>query len=56
MPATGGVDGEDIEEAKIRGPIVMRTLGRAVTAEDYEQLAKQAAPEAAPGQGRAGHH
>ena len=46
-PATGGVDGEDIEEAKIRGPIVMRTLGRAVTAEDYEQLAKEAAPEAA---------
>jgi predicted phage baseplate assembly protein len=45
--ATGGVDGEDIEEAKVRGPIVMRTLGRAVTAEDYEQLAKQAAPEAA---------
>jgi predicted phage baseplate assembly protein len=46
-PATGGVDGEDVEEAKIRGPIVMRTLGRAVTAEDYEQLAKEAAPEAA---------
>jgi predicted phage baseplate assembly protein len=46
-PATGGVDGEDIEEAKIRGPLVMRTLGRAVTAEDYEQLAKEAAPEAA---------
>jgi predicted phage baseplate assembly protein len=46
-PASGGVDGEDIEEAKIRGPIVMRTLGRAVTAEDYEQLAKEAAPEAA---------
>jgi predicted phage baseplate assembly protein len=46
-PATGGVDGEDIEEAKIRGPIVMRTLGRAVTAEDYEQLAQAAAPEAA---------
>ena len=45
--ATGGVDGEDVEEAKIRGPIVMRTLGRAVTAEDYEQLAKEAAPEAA---------
>jgi predicted phage baseplate assembly protein len=45
--ASGGVDGEDIEEAKVRGPIVMRTLGRAVTAEDYEQLAKEAAPEAA---------
>jgi predicted phage baseplate assembly protein len=46
-PATGGVDGEDVEEAKIRGPIVLRTLGRAVTAEDYEQLAMAAAPEAA---------
>jgi predicted phage baseplate assembly protein len=45
--AYGGVDGEDIEEAKVRGPIVLRTLGRAVTAEDYEQLAKEAAPEAA---------
>jgi predicted phage baseplate assembly protein len=47
FPGTGGVDGEDIEEAKIRGPIVMRTLARAVTAEDYEQLAREAAPEAA---------
>lgn len=46
-PATGGVDGEDIDEAKVRGPIVMRTLGRAVTTDDYEQLARQAAPEAA---------
>ncbi len=46
-PATGGVDGEDVEEAKVRGPIVMRTLGRAVTAEDYEELTKRAAPEAA---------
>ncbi|HZT67020.1 MAG TPA: putative baseplate assembly protein [Acidimicrobiales bacterium] len=46
-PATGGVDGETIEQAKDRGPISLRTLGRAVTIEDYEQLARQAAPEAA---------
>jgi predicted phage baseplate assembly protein len=46
-PASGGVDGEDIEEAKVRGPLMLRSLGRAVTAEDYEQLARQAAPEAA---------
>ena len=46
-PATGGVDGETVEEAKVRGPIVLRTLGRAVTAEDYEELAREAAPEAA---------
>lgn len=47
LPATGGVDGEDLENAKLRGPIVMRTRGRAVTAEDYEQLARDAAPEVA---------
>jgi predicted phage baseplate assembly protein len=45
--ASGGVDGEEVEEAKVRGPIMLRTLGRAVTAEDYEQLAREAAPEAA---------
>ena len=45
--ASGGVDGESIDEAKMRGPIVLRTLGRAVTAEDYEQLAREAAPEVA---------
>lgn len=46
-PATGGVDGEDIDNAKLRGPIAMRSRGRAVTAEDYEQLAREAAPEVA---------
>jgi predicted phage baseplate assembly protein len=46
-PAIGGVDGENIEEAKERAPIVLRTRGRAVTAEDYEQLTREAAPEVA---------
>jgi predicted phage baseplate assembly protein len=46
-PAEGGVDGEDIENAKVRGPIAMRTLGRAVTAEDYEHLTRESAPELA---------
>jgi predicted phage baseplate assembly protein len=46
-PASGGVDGEAVEEAMVRGPIMLRTLNRAVTAEDYELLAKEAAPEAA---------
>jgi predicted phage baseplate assembly protein len=46
-PASGGVDGEDVENAKVRGPIVLRTLGRAVTTEDYEHLAREAAPEVA---------
>lgn len=43
--AAGGVDGEDVESAKLRGPLLLRTRDRAVTAEDYEQLARQAAPE-----------
>jgi predicted phage baseplate assembly protein len=45
--AQGGVDGEDIESAKTRGPIVLHTRSRAVTAEDFEQLTRQAAPEIA---------
>lgn len=46
-PAHGGVDGETVEQAKVRGPVVLRTQGRAVTSEDYEQLAREAAPEVA---------
>ncbi|BCB88715.1 putative baseplate assembly protein [Phytohabitans suffuscus] len=47
FPAQGGVDGETIEEAKERGPIVLRSRGRAVTAEDYEVIAREAAPDLA---------
>jgi predicted phage baseplate assembly protein len=46
-PAQGGVDGETLEEAKARGPLLLRSRGRAVTAEDYEALTRQAAPEIA---------
>jgi len=46
-PARGGVDGEEIDNAKIRGPIRLRARSRAVTTEDYEQLAREAAPEIA---------
>ncbi len=46
-PASGGVDGETLEEAKERGPLLLRTRSRAVTAEDYEVLAREVAPEAA---------
>ncbi|MFN2471969.1 MAG: putative baseplate assembly protein [Gaiellaceae bacterium] len=46
-PARGGVDAEDIENAKVRGPILLRTGSRAVTAEDYEQRAREAAPDIA---------
>ncbi|HEU0133108.1 MAG TPA: putative baseplate assembly protein [Mycobacteriales bacterium] len=40
--ATGGADGEDVENAKLRGPMLLRTRQRAVTAEDYEYLALEA--------------
>jgi predicted phage baseplate assembly protein len=46
-PMTGGVDGEEIENAKVRGPITLRTRGRAVTTEDFEHLAREVAPELA---------
>ncbi|HEX5859739.1 MAG TPA: putative baseplate assembly protein [Microbacterium sp.] len=42
--ALGGIDGETLEEAKRRGPLAIRTRDRAVTAQDYEQLAKAARP------------
>ncbi|TDN93063.1 putative baseplate assembly protein [Microbacterium sp. BK668] len=42
--ALGGIDGETLEEAKRRGPLAVRTRDRAVTAQDYEQLAKAARP------------
>ncbi|MET4156676.1 putative baseplate assembly protein [Agromyces sp. PvR057] len=45
--AHDGVDGETVEEAKARGPLTLRTLDRAVTLEDYEQLAKRVAPSIA---------
>jgi predicted phage baseplate assembly protein len=44
-PAAGGVEGETLDEAKARGPIMLRTRSRAVTAEDYEAIAREAAPE-----------
>jgi predicted phage baseplate assembly protein len=45
--AAGGVDGEELDNAKLRGPIRLRTRGRAVTTEDFEHLAREAAPEVA---------
>ncbi|BCY05786.1 putative baseplate assembly protein [Actinoplanes sp. L3-i22] len=46
-PALGGVDGETVGEARLRGPVQLRAQDRAVTAADYELLARQAAPAAA---------
>jgi predicted phage baseplate assembly protein len=41
------VDGETVAEAKIRAPQQLRVQERAVTAADYEQLARAAGPSAA---------
>ncbi|MBT2448970.1 putative baseplate assembly protein [Streptomyces sp. ISL-43] len=45
--AGGGVDGEDVANARLRGAMELRTRERAVTAEDFEYLTRQAAPEVA---------
>lgn len=45
ISATGGADAETIEDAKIRGPLMLRSRGRAVTAEDFEELAREVAAE-----------
>ncbi|MGM0879724.1 MAG: putative baseplate assembly protein [Bacillota bacterium] len=42
-PASGGFDTESIEQATLRGPSLIRHRNRAVTAEDYEQIALEAA-------------
>jgi predicted phage baseplate assembly protein len=44
-PASGGVDGEALAEAKLRGPVQLRTRNRAVTIEDFEALTREAAPD-----------
>jgi predicted phage baseplate assembly protein len=45
--ASGGTSGESLSEAMDRGPLMLRTRNRAVTAEDYEMLAREVAPEVA---------
>ncbi|WP_158887980.1 putative baseplate assembly protein [Amycolatopsis anabasis] len=45
--ASGGVDGETVEAAKLRGPLALRTQERAVTVDDFELIARGAAPAAA---------
>ncbi len=46
-PAHGGADGEDIENAKLRGPLLLRSRHRAVTTTDYEYLACNSARQVA---------
>jgi predicted phage baseplate assembly protein len=41
-PASGGVDAEDLEDAKLRAPHALRTRRRAVTPADFEHLTLQA--------------
>jgi predicted phage baseplate assembly protein len=45
--AVGGVDVESMESVRRRGPTTLRTRDRAVTVEDFEHLARAAAPEVA---------
>ncbi|MGW4114426.1 putative baseplate assembly protein [Actinosynnema sp. NPDC004786] len=45
--AIGGVDAETVAEAKLRAPNQLRVQDRAVTAEDHELIARQAAPSLA---------
>jgi len=45
--ALGGGDGETMDNAKLRGPIMLRTRHRAVTPDDFEHLAADASPEVA---------
>jgi predicted phage baseplate assembly protein len=45
--ASGGVDGETVDEAKVRAPQQLRVQERAVTAADHEHIARLAAPAAA---------
>jgi predicted phage baseplate assembly protein len=42
--ATGGVDAETVDNAKLRGPQSLRAGARAVTVEDFERLASSADP------------
>jgi predicted phage baseplate assembly protein len=45
--AVGGAAAETVDEVKARGPLLLRARGKAVTAEDFEQLTREVAPEIA---------
>jgi predicted phage baseplate assembly protein len=45
--ATGGVDGETLEDARRRAPLELRTRYRAVTADDFEALSREASRQVA---------
>ena len=45
--ARGGVDAEELANALQRGPRLLKARNRAVTAEDFESLSREASPEVA---------
>ncbi|MFJ7209237.1 putative baseplate assembly protein [Streptomyces sp. NPDC098789] len=47
QPSAGGMDGEELADLRERAPLLLRTRDRAVSAQDFEVLARQAAPEIA---------
>jgi predicted phage baseplate assembly protein len=44
VAATGGIDSETLENAKVRAPLTIVSGGRAVTSSDHERLALEATP------------
>jgi predicted phage baseplate assembly protein len=42
LPATGGLDPESLDAARFRAPLAIKSRDRAITASDYEFLAKEA--------------
>ncbi|AII10351.1 putative baseplate assembly protein [Rhodococcus opacus] len=46
-PAIGGAPAETLDDVKVRGPLILRSRGRAVTAQDFEELTREVAPEIA---------
>ena len=47
VPAQGGVDAETVKNAKLRGPLTLRTGQRAVTVGDFERLTLESSVEVA---------
>lgn len=45
LPATGGIDPENMEEVKLKAPKTFRVQERAVLSTDYEELAKRNRPD-----------
>lgn len=46
-PVIGGAPAETLDDVKTRGPLILHSRGRAVTAQDFEDLTREVAPEIA---------